>query len=174
MGANRLFLDTTSAALLTAASGTALRQQVIAANLANAETPGYRARGVDFESALAAALQSEQRSGALAADLGADDTADLTGADGLGDGDAIDTPTAFAAGDDSLAGASVPDDSPLDDVHPTVVADPTPPLRWDGNNVDAEQQLVALAQSSLQHEAVVRLLAQKFAMLKMAIGGSQG
>ena len=34
------------------------RTEVLAANLANADTPGYRARDVDFKSALAAAASS--------------------------------------------------------------------------------------------------------------------
>ena len=51
------FIDKTTAGLLKAAQGTFLRQQVIASNLANAETPGYKALEVDFEAALAMALR---------------------------------------------------------------------------------------------------------------------
>jgi flagellar basal-body rod protein FlgB len=42
----------------------AARQQLLASNIANADTPGYSARDVDFRSALSGAL--EGRSGSLA------------------------------------------------------------------------------------------------------------
>ena len=34
-----------------------LRQQVLASNIANADTPGYKARDIDFKAALSAAIQ---------------------------------------------------------------------------------------------------------------------
>ena len=37
------------------------RTEVLAANLANADTPGYRARDIDFKSALAAASGAGRR-----------------------------------------------------------------------------------------------------------------
>ena len=37
------------------------RTEVLAANLANADTPGYRARDIDFKSALAAASGARRR-----------------------------------------------------------------------------------------------------------------
>ena len=47
------------------------RQQVLASNIANADTPGYKARDIDFKSALAAAVshppKGEPPSGAPAA-----------------------------------------------------------------------------------------------------------
>jgi flagellar basal-body rod protein FlgB len=51
-----VFDDVTSSALRVAASGLALRQRVIANNIANVDTPGYRAGKVDFEQALGAAV----------------------------------------------------------------------------------------------------------------------
>ena len=47
--------DTTQIGLERALSGSALRQQAIAQNLANVNTPGYRRQDVDFQSALHAA-----------------------------------------------------------------------------------------------------------------------
>jgi len=38
----------------------AKRAEVIASNIANADTPGYKARGMDFKSALAQASQNQQ------------------------------------------------------------------------------------------------------------------
>ncbi len=48
--------DTTHVALERALSGASLRQQALADNLANANTPGYRRRDVDFHGALQAAF----------------------------------------------------------------------------------------------------------------------
>ncbi len=50
--------DLTAAAIHNALSGLAARQRVLADNVANVETPGFRAGRVDFESSLAAALTS--------------------------------------------------------------------------------------------------------------------
>jgi len=49
--------DPVSAVLASALDGLATRQSVIADNIANVDTPGFRATSVDFESSLAAALQ---------------------------------------------------------------------------------------------------------------------
>ena len=48
--------DTTQTALETAMRGQALREQALAENLANANTPGYQRRDVVFQDALAAAM----------------------------------------------------------------------------------------------------------------------
>src|SRR4051794_6064919 len=47
--------DTTQIGLERALSGSALRQEAIASNIANANTPGYKRADVDFQSALQAA-----------------------------------------------------------------------------------------------------------------------
>ncbi|HEV3001110.1 MAG TPA: flagellar basal body protein [Solirubrobacteraceae bacterium] len=48
--------DTVHIALERALQGSSLRQEALAQNLANVNTPGYRRRDVDFHSALQAAL----------------------------------------------------------------------------------------------------------------------
>lgn len=48
--------DGVSSLLHAAISGVSLRQNVIADNIANLDTPGYRATSVDFESALRRAI----------------------------------------------------------------------------------------------------------------------
>ncbi len=50
--------DAVGAVLNSALDGVALRQRVIADNIANVDTPGYRASSVDFESSLRAAIAS--------------------------------------------------------------------------------------------------------------------
>ncbi|TIC83518.1 flagellar biosynthesis protein FlgB [Nocardioides sp. GY 10113] len=49
--------DAVGLVLHTAINGLALRQQVTADNIANVDTPGFRASAVEFESALSAAIQ---------------------------------------------------------------------------------------------------------------------
>ncbi len=50
--------DTTQLALERAIQGAATRQTALANNIANANTPGYRRRDVDFHSALRGAIQN--------------------------------------------------------------------------------------------------------------------
>lgn len=51
-----MFDDQSSASLRVAAAGLAARQSAIANNIANIETPGYKARKVEFEEALHSAV----------------------------------------------------------------------------------------------------------------------
>lgn len=53
-----MFDSVTSAALSSALDGLALRQRTIANNIANVNTPGYHARRVAFEDALAQSVAS--------------------------------------------------------------------------------------------------------------------
>jgi flagellar basal-body rod protein FlgB len=67
--------DDVSAVLNTALDGLALRQRVVADNVANIDTPGFIARKVDFESSLSAAVAGGQvRDGQVAASTGVTDT----------------------------------------------------------------------------------------------------
>jgi flagellar basal-body rod protein FlgB len=58
-----VLFDTTQSALEAAISGAAQRQQALAANLANVNTPGYQRVDVDFHSTLSAALGSGEGAG---------------------------------------------------------------------------------------------------------------
>ena len=53
-----MFDDVSSAALRVALSGLAQRQRVIANNISNIETPGFKAGRVQFEAALQSAISS--------------------------------------------------------------------------------------------------------------------
>ncbi|HET6508855.1 MAG TPA: flagellar basal body rod protein FlgB [Baekduia sp.] len=53
--------DTTQIGLERALSGSSLRQQAIAQNIANVNTPGYRRQDVDFASALHQAWNEGER-----------------------------------------------------------------------------------------------------------------
>jgi flagellar basal-body rod protein FlgB len=88
-----VLFDTTQLALERAIQGAGQRQQALAANLANADTPGYRRVDVDFHGALAAAMRPAQGAGAVRANL-----------DGIG----------FAPEADASAGATRADGSTVD------------------------------------------------------------
>ncbi len=53
--------DKTMQALAASLKYRQLRQELIASNIANAETPGYRAKKIDFEEALARALDTDDQ-----------------------------------------------------------------------------------------------------------------
>lgn len=55
-------IDNTQLGLERAISGASLRQSVLANNVANAETPGYRRMDVDFHDALAQAMDTSDAS----------------------------------------------------------------------------------------------------------------
>jgi flagellar basal-body rod protein FlgB len=81
-----VLFDTTQLALERAIEGAGKRHQALAANIANANTPGYQRVDVDFHGALAAAVGSgsDARAGLerLAFTPAADATAGATRADG--------------------------------------------------------------------------------------------
>ena len=52
--------DTTQLGLQRAIAGSGLRQATIAGNIANANTPGYQRKDVDFHTTLRAAMESDR------------------------------------------------------------------------------------------------------------------
>jgi flagellar basal-body rod protein FlgB len=60
-----VLFDTTQLALERSISGAAQRHEALAANLANATTPGYQRVDVDFHGALAAAMGSSDARSAI-------------------------------------------------------------------------------------------------------------
>jgi flagellar basal-body rod protein FlgB len=74
--------DTTQIGLERALSGASLRQQAIAQNIANVNTPGYRRQDVDFQSALHAAWDEGETSVARVSPSVAADQSAVMRADG--------------------------------------------------------------------------------------------
>ena len=68
------YTDPVGSVLRAALDGVALRQRVTADNIANLDTPGYRASSVDFESSLRAAITAGDPAAAAPAALLATDT----------------------------------------------------------------------------------------------------
>ena len=53
-------VDTTQLSLQAAMRGSMLQQSLLTNNLANADTPGYQAQGLDFQATLESALKTGQ------------------------------------------------------------------------------------------------------------------
>lgn len=133
--------DLTTAVLTKALSGYGARNEAIANNIANADTPGYKRVDVNFESALASAVQAD-RDRLAAGDAG--------GAPGV-DGPAAGTAT--------------------DGVAPSVLSTDTTTMRTDGGGVDPDDEMARLAQNQLADQTVVSLLNKRFGQFRMAING---
>lgn len=110
--------DVTMTALQSALRGLSTRQKVISDNVANIQTPGFRAGRVDFEAALSEALATDQ------------------------------APTVEATRTHSNA-----------------------PTRLDGNNVNLDDETVAMLETTMRYELTVRAMSEKFALLRTAIRG---
>ena len=74
-----MFTDGVTAAVEQALSGVSLRQRVAANNIANANTPNFRASKVDFESDLANAIQAGDPAAAAPTVVDAQTPADQLG-----------------------------------------------------------------------------------------------
>ena len=110
--------DVTAATLHAAMRGLAARQRVIAANVANLETPGYLAGRVDFEGALRRAVDT-------------------------GQGGSV-TPTNRRS------------------LEPTGI---------NGNNVNLDDETVALVDTNLRYQLMSEAMNGKFRLLRAAIRG---
>ena len=131
------YLGIHSAALKVASQ----RNEVLANNLANADTPGYRARDIDFRSALAAASKSDgSAAGVGAVSLKTDNAGHLGAAGGV--------------------------DGQPDLKYRTPLA---PAL--DGNTVDPQLEQAAFAENTVHYQATLTFLNSKFRNLMTAITG---
>ena len=86
-------IDNTQLALERAISGASMRQGVLANNLANAETPGFRRMDVDFHDALSQAMESGEGAAIEATNFSAKQDQQTMRADGNG----VDIDTESAA-----------------------------------------------------------------------------
>lgn len=120
--------------------------QVLADNLANVDTPNYKARDIDFQAALAAATGSS--GGAVApVQLETTSSRDLGGT--------ADTGGAQSAG-------STPDLKYRVPLAPSL----------DGNTVDAQLEQAAFADNSIRYQATLSFISGSLRNLMTAITGS--
>lgn len=120
--------------LARALEAASLRQEAIAHNLANVDTPGYKAVEVSFEDQLKRALAQ---------------------------GDPL--PMRTTRPQHAVRSASVAS------VSPAFVRRTGTVSRADGNNVDPEAEMAALAENQLMYSALTRLVSEKYSLLKYAI-----
>lgn len=121
-----------------------LRQQVYANNIANANTPGYKEQNVQFESLLQnvlAAAGNPVGGGTSALSMAADSGLDLSGV----------TPGTY--------------------VSPVVTTDTSTASSNNGNNVDVNAQMSALAENQISYSALIQDLNDQYSMLQTAITG---
>lgn len=126
--------DKTIQGLHTASNMRLLRQNLISSNIANAETPGYHAKKLDFEDTLARAL----------------------------DIDGIRSMNSTHPEHHHVGGGSVAR------VRPDIYDNPDVPMNNDGNTVDLEREMSALAENTVLYRAAVQLINKKLGALKYA------
>lgn len=125
--------DKTTDALATSLAMRQVRHNVTSANIANAETPNYHAKKVDFEDALARAL-------------------DLDGNNSL----------STSHGQHYAVGGNLA-------VEAGIYENPEVALNNDGNTVDMEKEMSALAENSILYKSALQLINKKMAAMKYAI-----
>jgi flagellar basal-body rod protein FlgB len=141
----------------------AQRNELLAANLANVDTPGFKARDLDFKAALAAAAGGSTLTNAAPLALRAPDSAGpaalvsngVAGAAGAAGAPGVDS----AAGSDGVASAALKYRIPM-----------TSSL--DGNTVDEQLEQSAFAENSVRYQATLTFLNGKLRDLMTAITGS--
>ena len=126
--------DKTTRALGASVNLRQTRNNVISSNIANAETPGYQAKKLDFEGALSRALDFE-------------DSGELKGA----------SPEHFATGPGAISR-----------VKADIYENPDADVNNDGNTVNLEKEMTALAENSVMYKAAIQLINKKMAALKYA------
>jgi flagellar basal-body rod protein FlgB len=85
-----VLFDITQLALERAIEGAGKRHEALAANLANANTPGYQRVDVDFHTALAAAVGRGEEAGGALKTLSFSPTADASAGATRADGSTVD------------------------------------------------------------------------------------
>ena len=127
-----------------------LRQEVISNNIANVETPGFKASRVSFEDELRRALGAVDGSGP---------------ADGRGALPALPAVRLVGTNPRHI----VPEPRGSAEVAPRVITDTASSMRNDGNNVDVEAQMAELAENTVLYNALVRQISAQFSNLRTAI-----
>jgi flagellar basal-body rod protein FlgB len=131
--------DLTTKLLEKALDGLSLRQQAISNNMANVDTPNFKATEVSFEDDLHAALKRQPSADSLE----------------------------LRTSDARHIGAFEPVD--VDSVQARSTQLLTTSMRNDGNNVDVDREMTRLAETQLFFQAATQLVNVKFNQLKQAI-----
>jgi flagellar basal-body rod protein FlgB len=133
----------------------AKRNELLAANLANVDTPNYKARDIDFKAALSAA--GADSNGASTSSSSSASTLRTTGSAG--------TTAAQGAGAQSTAGSGDIDSSAVKYRVPMASS-------LDGNTVDEQLEQSAFAENSVRYQASLQFISGALRDLMTAITGS--
>lgn len=134
------FLSPTLTATARALDGMSMRQEAIADNIANINTPGYVKESVNFEASLREALSEAQ------GPSGADDGS----LPGMADGASV------------TAGPS----DVLLTWQPKMTLAPDGPQRLDGNQVSIEKEMSAMSENAEHYQTIAQVLSKEFTILK--------
>jgi flagellar basal-body rod protein FlgB len=144
----------------------AYRQELLSSNIANADTPGYKARDVDFSTALAGALKSTGSTGASTG-MAANGTGTLRLAQPV----SVSTGAAMAMTEPGhMAGTTTLQangGSPEDYGHLAYRIPAQPSL--DGNTVDLDTERVQFADNALHFEAGMTMVSGQIKAMIAAI-----
>ncbi len=136
----KLFATPAQRVLEKALGASGLAQEVIANNLANVETPGFKRSEVLFQDRLASALAA------------------LEGSDG-----------SLKGARTNARHLPIGEAPSLDAVEPEVVVRAETSLRPDGNNVDLDSEMVKLSENQMLYETLAQLVRMKLTSLRSAI-----
>jgi flagellar basal-body rod protein FlgB len=145
----------------------AYRQELLSSNIANADTPGYRARDVDFASSLAGALKKAGSSGGAATMAGTSNAAPLAMAQPAG----VRTGVSMASTNPAhMSGNAqpIPAGGQTQDYGHLQYRIPTQPA-LDGNTVDFDTERVQFADNSLHYEAGLTVVTSQIKGMLAAI-----
>ena len=131
--------DLTTKLLEKALDGLSLRQQAISNNVANVDTPNFKATEVSFEEDLKSALKQQPSTDVL--------EMRVSDARHIGSQASVD----------------------IDTISPRAQQLLTTSMRNDGNNVDVDREMTRLAETQLFFQATTQLINVKFNQLKTAI-----
>ena len=121
-----------------------VRENVLAANVANIDTPGFKPKDVDFTASMVAIEGAAHGEGGVT----------LPTSPTLGSG------TSEASG---LAARDLP-----------IVDVPAGGASFDGNTVDLDRTMVAMAENALQYAASAKAAGKKLAILRYVVSDGQG
>ncbi|VXC55536.1 flagellar component of cell-proximal portion of basal-body rod [Burkholderia sp. 8Y] len=140
----------------------AYRQELLSSNIANADTPGYKARDVDFSTALAGALKKDGGASASASN-----TATLRMAQPVSvstSGSMAVTAKGHLSGTSTLSASG----GSTDDYGRLAYRVPSQPS-LDGNTVDLDAERVQFADNALHFEAGMTVMSSQIKSMMSAI-----
>jgi flagellar basal-body rod protein FlgB len=141
------FFDTpASAALERGLDACSLRARLIANNIANADTPNYKAQRLSFEELLADKIGTQTPSGKLS--LTRTDSRHFPGP-GILNPQEIRSQMGDIFTDDSLT------------------------YRLDGNNVDMDHEMAEQSKNAIQYSTLTELISRKYSQLRSVITGGR-